>query len=232
MKIPSIPVPNVLLIKHDNLDLVKRDEIIYQQASVTSSDSMKSSIKSTLSIGSKSKQKVIVDECLDEESDNEHFFCSSKSILSQNDEENCIESYCHHEIGSLNLLDACIKSYHHQSSAQDNNKKNSGTRKTRRASFSSDFKEFDDSMILPHETEDVSIHDIARSIINSTESWEEMRKQIRAKKLVTSLGVFETCQSLFEEEAYKLKKKRIEEARLERARLSTLTRFRRRLSLF
>lgn len=236
MKIPSLGVPNISLIKN-SLDFVKRDEETTQDSSMTSapsttaSQSLKDSLRSSLSMSLKSMQAVY-DECSDEESDNEHFICSNKSIMSHYDNKIGFESYCEHDSGSLNLMDSCIMSQHHQSLTQDKNKKISETRKNNNASFLLDLKSFDDSMILPHETEDVSIHDTAVSIINSNKSWEEMRKRIRAKNLVTSLGVIETCLSFFEEEAYKLQKKRIEEQRLARSQLPSISRFRRRLSLF
>ena len=227
MKVPSIPrnLPEKLL-KSTLPDSDKRDEKIFEDVITNSSHSLTNSLRSSLSTFLKSKQRVIDDECSDEE---------SGPCQTQNEEQQkSLESHFEHESGSLNLLFMCMNSQHYQSLAtEDNKKKNSEAMKSSNSSFFIDYdRKFKNLIESPHRIEDVKLEDTVQHIINSKESWEGLRKQIRANKLVTSLGVFEACQSFFEDEAFKLKKKRIEEARVADAELTTITRIRRRLSMF
>ncbi len=80
--------------------------------------------------------------------------------------------------------------------------------------------------------QEITIDDAVKSIVNSRDSWAKVRERIRSRNLVTNQGVFEVCLSYFQEEADRLQKERIDEARRAEAELSKISRLRRRLSLF
>lgn len=75
-----------------------------------------------------------------------------------------------------------------------------------------------------------TIDDAVKSVVLSGEAWGKVRETIRAQRLVTSLGVTEACLEVFQEEAEKLKKKKIEEATRAQAEASRITRAIKRFS--
>lgn len=153
------------------------------------------------------------------------------------DEYKDSEHHLEHDRGSLNLLDACMRAQHqNQGSSHDENNeyyrktstKNDNKKAIHISLLSRDYGSGDVSV-----DEDITIHDTIRSIVNCDKSWEKVRQEIRSQKLVTSLGVVEACLSVFQEEAQKLREKRLEQARQEQEAHpeSKYSRIRKRLSI-
>ena len=155
--------------------------------------------------------------------------------------DNCVQkehSYIkrqfeHESSGSINLLNACVIEQ------QQNNNRHSklhfsgssiGSNPQRNYDFLTESSESSDAS--DQMEEEITIDETIRSIVNSSDSWEKIREKIRAKNLVTSLGVFEVCLPSFQQEAHKLKEQRRIEAKKEETRISKCSSLLRRLSIF
>mmetsp|Transcript_2713 Transcript_2713/g.4084 ORF Transcript_2713/g.4084 Transcript_2713/m.4084 type:complete len:229 (-) Transcript_2713:75-761(-) len=80
---------------------------------------------------------------------------------------------------------------------------------------------------------EVTEKETVRNIVDDDKSWDQIRRQMKDARLVTSLGVQEVCADYIQSKTEEIRKEKIEAARrLEDLNRSNLKRFRKRLSIF
>ena len=78
----------------------------------------------------------------------------------------------------------------------------------------------------------VSINETVRNIVDDDQSWSHIREQMKAARIITSLGVHEVCAAYILDKAEEIRQEKINVAKQLEMRASNLSKLRRRLSLF